>query len=445
MQPERSRQRRRLGYENRITAVVLVCVLPFAAAVALLLVFGPYSAKLAWTLAVVLALWLAIGLYVLRSDLEYPLRTLANLLAALKEEDYSIRARGARPEEALGEVLLEVNQLGETLREQRLQALEATALVRAVVAELDVAIFAFDGDTRLRLMNRAAERLLGAAEERLLGQTAEDLGLSDYLLDAYTTVDAAFPGGSGRWSVRRSVFREKGLTHQLLVIADLSRALREEERQAWKRLVRVIGHELNNSLAPIRSIASSLADLLAADPLPPDWRDDMNRGLGVIGSRSESLTRFMEAYSRLARLPRPTFRPVELREVVQRVVDLEKRLRVEVVPGPPVVVSADSDQLEQLLINIVRNAVDAALEGRGRASISWSRRRSAVELIVADEGPGLGGTTNLFVPFFTTKPGGTGIGLVLSRQIAEAHGGTLVLENRPAGRGCEARLQLPLA
>ncbi|HVS31380.1 MAG TPA: ATP-binding protein [Thermoanaerobaculia bacterium] len=445
MDPRKRTPARRLGYENRLTAIVVVCLLPLVAAVLLFLVFGDFSAKLVWTVAVVMAAWLAMAILILRSEIVYPLRTLANLLAALREEDFSIRARGARADEALGEVLVEVNQLGTTLREQRLQALEATALVRAVIAEIDVAIFAFDRDQRLQLINRAGERLLGSHEQRLLGKAADELGLADSLgIDGYSSVDASFPGGSGRWSVRRTRFREKGLTHQLLVIADLSRALREEERQAWKRLVRVLGHELNNSLAPIKSIASSLEAILASEPLPPDWKDDMDQGLGVITSRAESLTRFMEAYARLARLPRPNLRPVDLHALVRRVVGLEHRARVEVVSGPPIVVSADSDQLEQLLINVVRNAVDAALESRGRVSISWAKRRSAVEVIVSDEGPGLSGTTNLFVPFFTTKPGGTGIGLVLSRQIAEAHGGSLVLQNRTGGRGCEARLELPL-
>ena len=445
MDPQKHTPERRFGYENRLTVIVLVCLLPLVLTVLLFLAFGEYSPKVIWTVVSLIGVWVAIGVFVLRSEIVYPLRTLANLLAALHEEDYSIRARGARPEEALGEVLVEVNQLGTTLREQRLQALEATALVRAVIAELDVAIFAFDKDARLQLINRAGERLLGSHEERLLGQTAVDLGLADYLaIDGYSTIDASFPGGSGRWSVRRTRFREKGLTHQLLVIADLSRALREEERQAWKRLVRVLGHELNNSLAPIKSIASSLEGILANEPLPADWKEDMDRGLSVITSRAESLTRFMDAYSRLARLPRPNLRPVDLHALVRRVVGLEHRVKVDVVAGPPIVVSADADQLEQLLINVVRNAVDAALENRGRVSISWTKRRSAVEVIVSDDGPGLSGTTNLFVPFFTTKPGGTGIGLVLSRQIAEAHGGSLVLQNRPSGRGCEARLQLPL-
>jgi signal transduction histidine kinase len=133
-------------------------------------------------------------------------------------------------------------------------------------------------------------------------------------------------------------------------------------------------------------------------------------------------------------------------QIVRRVAGLETRLRVEALPGPAVTLHADPDQLEQLLINLLHNAADAALETRGGVRIGWRlpRGERAVELFVEDDGPGLPNTTNLFVPFFTTKPQGSGIGLVLSRQIAEAHGGSLSLENRADGPGCRATLRLPL-
>jgi nitrogen fixation/metabolism regulation signal transduction histidine kinase len=252
-----------------------------------------------------------------------------------------------------------------------------------------------------------------------------------------------FPGGAGRWDVRRSTFRERGLPHHLLVLSDLSRALREEERQAWQRLVRVIGHELNNSLAPIKSIAGSLESLVTRDPQPIDFREDMRRGLSVISSRAASLGRFMDAYARLARLPQPRFQTLSVSALVNRVVRLETRLEIALIPGPEVTIRADGDQLEQLLINLVRNAVDASMETGAGVKVGWIKSNGGLELRIEDEGPGLSNTGNLFVPFFTTKPAGSGIGLVLSRQIAEAHGGTLTLENRKAAHGCEARLRLP--
>jgi signal transduction histidine kinase len=253
-----------------------------------------------------------------------------------------------------------------------------------------------------------------------------------------------FPGGVGRWDIRRSTFRERGAQHQLLVLTDLSQTLREEERIAWQRLLRVLGHELNNSLAPIKSVAGSLADLLVRDPRPADWDDDMERGLNVISSRADSLARFVESYSKLTRLPQPRFEPLNIGALVRRVVSLETRLPVNVVAGPELVINGDDVQLEQLLINLVRNAVDASMETKGGVRVGWSQNNGQVEVWISDEGPGLANTANLFVPFFTTKAKGSGIGLVLSRQIAEAHGGTLTLENRRGPRGCEARLRLPL-
>src|SRR5262249_1591193 len=258
------------------------------------------------------------------------------------------------------------------------------------------------------------------------------------------TAQMALPGGVGRWDVRHSTVREAGIQHQLLVLTDLSQALREEERTAWQRLLRVLGHELNNSLAPIKSVAGSLADLLNREPPPADWHDDMRRGLEVISARPDSLTRFVESYSQLARLPQPHFEPLNIGAMVKRVTALETRMQVNVIPGPDSIVQGDNVQLEQLLINLIRNAVDASLETDGGVQVGWSQKNGQVEIRVTDEGPGIGNTANLFVPFFTTKAEGSGIGLVLSRQIAEAHGGTLALGNRVGIHGCEARLRLPL-
>jgi nitrogen fixation/metabolism regulation signal transduction histidine kinase len=435
-----------MNHERRILITALLAGFPgVLVALLLLWVWGDYTPKVQWTLTVViLGTWLGFS-FALRQRVAFPLQTLSNLLAALREGDYSIRARRAGGEDALGEVVLEVNALGEMLREQRLGALEATALLRKVMEEIDVAVFTFDSKQRLRLVNRGGERLLAQPAERLLGRSAAEIGVGACLEGESTrTVQMAFPGRVGRWGMRRSTFRAGGLPHQLLVLSDLSRALREEERQAWQRLIRVLGHELNNSLTPIKSMAGSLDSLLAREPLPGDWRDDMQRGLRVIGARSEALARFMGAYARLARLPQPQFRPVTVGAWVRRVVGLEARLKVLLQAGPDMVIQADGDQLDQLLINLLRNAVDAALETGGGTTVGWESINGYLQLWVLDEGPGLSNTSNLFVPFFTTKPGGSGIGLVLSRQIAEAHGGTLTLENRRKSRGCEARLRLPL-
>jgi len=435
-----------LTHDRRVLLMALGAGLPALVVALALLWTGDFSARLRWTLTlVVTALWWGVSIAV-RDRVAFPLQTISNLLAALREEDFSIRARGSRRHDPLGEVLIEVNALADTLRSQRMGALDASGLLRAVMEEIPVAVFAFDPERRLRLVNGAGERLLARPSERLIGLDADVLGLASSLEHEHSpTIAATFPGGSGRWEVRKKVFRQGGLPLELLVLTDVSRSLRDEERQAWQRLIRVIGHEINNSLAPIKSIAHSLERLISRAPKPDDWEADMRGGLAVIGSRADSLGRFTAAYAQLARLPAPALRPVSIAGLVPRAADLERRTTVAVHAGPAVTVQADADQLEQLLINIIRNAVDATQPTGGHVSIGWELADGHLRIFVDDEGPGLPNTSNLFVPFFTTKPEGSGIGLVLSRQIAEAHGGTLTLENRNPGPGCRALLLLPLS
>jgi nitrogen fixation/metabolism regulation signal transduction histidine kinase len=390
-----------------------------------------------------------------------PLQTLANVIAALREEDYSFRARGAATDDALGELSLEVNALADLLAEQRIRAIEATALLRRVVEEIEVPLFTFDPDQILRLVNSAGERLLQQPSVRLLGRTAEEIGLDKCLsVESETLVPLNFQAPNARWLVRRSSFRQRGVPHTLVVLSDVSRALREEERGAWQRLIRVLGHELNNSLTPIKSIAGSLHAQVAETVLEANARQDFQRGLAIIGTRADSLNRFLQAYRQLAQMPPPVVRKTALSPIVERVAGLETRLQVQVVPGPDLEMMLDPDQFEQMLINLVRNAVEAALEPRHRdngtdektdaspllnpaVTMHWELAEKDLVLTIDDNGPGFLNPSNAFVPFYTTKPAGSGIGLVLCRQIAEAHGGSIELLNLRDRKGCRARILLP--
>lgn len=434
-----------LSYEARLTWLALASGAPAVIISLLFLWATPHSGRVRITLTIViLVAWLGVAA-ALRERVIRPLQTLSNLLAALRESDYSIRARGAQTSSPLGLAFHEVNALAETLRKQRLDAREATTLLRRVMEEIDVAIFAFDDGGQLRLINGRGETLLGLPAERALGADAASLGLTPALEgETPRLIELALPGHAGRWEVRRGTYRWEGRPHELLVLSDLTHSLREEERLAWQRLIRVLSHEINNSLAPIQSIASSLQSRIERAGLDPAESRDMTEGLSVIETRSESLGRFLHAYARLARLPRPKPRPIDVGAWVRRAVSLETRLPVEVNGGSNATLHADGDQMEALLTNLIRNAADAALQTEGGARVSWKTSGGWLTVLVEDDGPGLADTSNLFVPFFTTKPGGTGIGLTLCRQIAEAHGGSVSLSNRPRGRGCVATVRLPL-
>jgi nitrogen fixation/metabolism regulation signal transduction histidine kinase len=445
-----SPKQRRTAHEQRVFYYALLSGLP--AVVITLWIFwrGDYQPKEQWTVSLVVGLaWFGFALAA-REQVVRPLQTMANLLTALREGDFSVRARGANRDEPLGDVLAEINLLGGVLQEQRLGALEATALLRTVMEEIDVAIFAFDANDTLRLVNRAGQELIAQPAERILGRQAAELDLADCLAGEGTRVlTRTFAGGAGRWGMRRTSFREGGLPHKLVVIADLSQPLREEELKAWQRLVRVIGHELNNSLAPIKSIAGSLTTMLKRPARPVDWETDMLGGLEIIESRAEGLNKFMQSYARLAKLPTPNKQPCELGPLLRRIVLLEGRPTVQLLDGPEVTASVDAAQIEQVLINLIKNALEAAPEANQPGDptccvrVGWRKASGQVEIFVEDDGPGIANVQNLFVPFFTTKPSGSGIGLVLCRQIAENHGGTLTLENREGTTGCLARLRLP--
>lgn len=452
------RRRAKLLYENRISVYSFLVALPGLIVSAILVWAQPWSLepRLA-VLGAELFVWWLLAL-ALQEQTTRPLQTLANVIGSLRDEDYSFRARNAAPEDALGELSLEVNALADMLSDQKVRAIEATALLQRVVDEIDAPLFAFDLASKLRLVNPAGERLLHDTKARLLGRGAAELGLEPCLTsENESLVELHLRESHARWLLRRSSFRQHGVPHTLLVLSDVSRALREEERRAWQRLIRVLGHELSNSLAPIKSIAGSLSSRVSSTPMDDEVRSDLQRGLGIIEARSASLHRFLEAYRRLAQMPAPVLRETTLGPLVSRAAGLETRVKVCVEPGPDVAFQADPDQLEQMLINLVRNAADAVLETRTAAGedqkpcpadsngvlVRWDARPEDVVLTIEDEGHGLLNPANVFTPFYTTKPTGSGVGLVLSRQIVEAHGGSIEIGNRPGGRGCAVKVVLP--
>jgi nitrogen fixation/metabolism regulation signal transduction histidine kinase len=372
-----------------------------------------------------------------------PLQTLSNVVSSLREGDYSFRARGASSQDAFGELAAEVNALADLLQKQRVRSLEATALLARILEVMHAPLFAFDRDNLLQLVNNAGVKLLGLTQARSFGRTARELGLEELLGAADQSIHS-FGLKSTRWLLRKAVFRQDGVPHTLLLLADVSLPLQEEEQIAWKRLIRVLGHELSNSLAPIKSIAGSLLARVDNMRGEDDTLRDFRRGLGVVESRADALHRFVQSYRLLAQLPPPQFKPVALGPLLERVVMLEQRLPVQLEPGPPVMLDADPDQLEQMLINLLANAADASLaNGANSVLTTWRREESGVLITIEDRGMGIANAENLFVPFYTTKPAGSGVGLALAQQIARAHGGEIALVNREDGEGARATIHLP--
>jgi two-component system, NtrC family, nitrogen regulation sensor histidine kinase NtrY len=454
----RPRKRTRLLYEHRISLYSFLVALPALLVGTVLVWMQPWSTESRLSLigAEMFFWWLLAS--ALQEQTTRPLQTLANVIASLREEDYSFRARNATADDALGELSLEVNALADMLSNQKVRAIEATALLQRVVDEIDAPLFTFDPASILRLVNPAGEHLLNQNKARMLGRTAAELNLQSCLAaDNESLVELKLGDSQARWLLRRSSFRQNGVPHTLVVLSDVSRALREEERRAWQRLIRVLGHELSNSLAPIKSIAGSLRSRAASTAMDAEVRSDLERGLEIIEARSASLHRFLEAYRRLAQMPSPVLREVTLGPLIFRAAGLETRIKVRVQSGPEVVFAADPDQIEQMLINLVRNAADAVLEAStpagksadsaesqpGGVLVKWEADTDDVTLAIEDDGPGLMNPANVFTPFYTTKPNGSGVGLVLSRQIAEAHGGRIEISNRVNARGCSVKVVLP--
>ena len=446
------RSGRRISFERRLRLWLYLMGLPMILMCWLLL--RKYSVEPLEQGFILLALVLAwaFAVSVLMEQIVRPLQTLANVVAALREDDYSFRARGGQRNDAVGDLALEVNRLAGMLQGQRSGALEAMELVERVMRSMQSPVLAFDPEGRLRLLNVAGERAFGLRGKTALGHSAVELKLQELLDVGDEDVISLGVGQQPvRWVVKRTAFRLRGIPHTLIVLSDVSAALREEERIAWERLIRVLGHEINNSLTPIKSIAGSLRGRLAASDDVSGDKSDFERGLEVIENRSESLNRFLQAYRQLMGLPAPKLKAAPLAALVARVAELERRVVVTVTGAEDVVLQVDADHIEQALINLVRNAADAALSpdatdgSAARVEITWEIASPEVIIAVVDNGPGLTNAGNLFVPFYTTKPGGTGIGLVLAQQIAQAHRGSVQLANRTDGHvGCRADLRLPL-
>lgn len=440
-------RRRPLAFEKKLLLLTTLGALPSLLLALIALYAAPLSVYPRLLLAALALGSLLLALYLLQQQFASQLRTLINLVEAVRTGDFSLRARHHGEHSVIGELFGEINRLAETLQQQRLGAEEAQRLLERVMAEINVAIFAFDRQRCLRLINPAGVALLDQPREQLLGRDAAQLGLADFLRQEQAQLlEYSFPGCSGIWQIRHEGYREQGQQQSLLFVTDLQQVLRAEELKAWKQLIRVISHEVNNSLTPIASLSESLDALISKPELPADWREDMHDGLSVIQARARRLTELIRRYAELARLPAPSKRLFDWQDILRRLPALLPQQAVQLqLPDSSLQAWGDPVQLEQLLINLLKNAAEAQRDPALPLQLQLQRNEQGWLLSVRDHGAGISNPANLFVPFYSTKPGGAGIGLVLSRQIADAHQGRLQLRNAGDGKGCIAELLLPHA
>jgi len=439
---------RKTSFEGQLTKLSLLAALPPY----LLLIWVMFYANI--SIYLVLLVMLVGGLIIvfchskIHQKSAYQFRSLSNLLDAMVQGDYSLRARTSEGDKALNELVGAINSLALRLNKQRIESIESQLLLQTVIKHIDVAIIAFNDSNELVLCNPTARKLLqltGSDNDKFFTDTDNQLAQVDAIGNGQSQVmTLTFSGQQGKFNVHKEVYRKDGKQQELLFITDVSTMLRSEERKAWQALVRVISHEINNSLSPIGSISQSLKRLLTKSTDIEEHSDFLLEGLTVIAQRTNNLGNFVNSYKQIASLPEPVKQLTSITNLVSKVTKLYPEDTVEMITIEDVSLSVDVVQLEQVLINLVKNAVEAIKNTgvSGKVSISWQRVGKNFKLIIVDDGTGVSNPDNLFVPFYTTKAKGSGIGLVLCRQIIEGHGGKLSLVNRAEAKGCLAVIEL---
>ncbi len=453
------------SFEEELTQLSLLASLPVFILLLWVMIYANISVYLIALTGLLGGLLIFLCHFKIHQKSSYQFRSLSNLLDAMNQGDYSLRARASHGDKALNELVDAINTLSTRLNKQRIESIESQLLLNTVITHIDVAIIALNSKNELVLTNPAAKKLL-----KLSNKIDTDLKLAgfDQLVQIEDLVSGDskvmplnFTGQQGKFNVHMETYREGGEQQKLLFITDVSTMLRSEERKAWQSLVRVISHEINNSLSPISSISQSLQRLLNRQDDIESHKEYITEGLTIVSQRTKSLSNFVNSYKQIASLPEPDKKLTSIATLVNKVVSLYQGKPVKTDTSLDVELIIDNVQFEQVLINLIKNSIEALnlnssnnsdldldldldLEPKASVTIAWQLKNGVFILTVTDDGTGVSNPDNLFVPFFTTKNQGSGIGLVLCRQIIEAHGGTLSLTNRAEGTGCVAMIELNL-
>jgi len=430
------------SFSQKIFSLVLVAAIPSYLCALIFLWNIDYSAYAKTLLTTLLSLNVFGFAWLIKQQLKFQFQTLSNLVEAVRGGDFTLRGKQRSLDDPLTELTGQINLLSSSLSEQRVASEEAYRLLDKTIAHINVAIFAFDASNKVKLVNPAAGRLFACQYQQLFGKSATNLSLSDFLTGEQSQlIEHTFPGGSGRWQIRLDSYRDKGIQGKLLFITDLKTVLREEELKAWKNLIKVISHEVNNSLYPINSISQTLSKLVNREPLADDWKEDISEGLSVIGERANNLTDFIKRYAKVAKLPEPNKSIFSMSQLLNQTAIIQsnqKEINIDEHSKVNMELFADQSMMEQVMINLLKNALEAGAP----VDLSWGENNSTQWVHITDNGVGIKNPANLFVPFYSTKPEGSGIGLVLCQQILDKHQGSITIENRNTG-GCLVSLHLP--
>ena len=437
---------KRRPFEAHLIRVVLLASLPLLVLLLWMMLLANISIWLILLTGLFGSLMILYASYSIYQKISYQFRSISNLLEALIQGDYALRARSDQSGGALDELVSAMNDLAQGMSQQRWESVESQLLLRTIIEHIDVAIIALTQNNQIRFSNPAADHLLQlhnpSSNQQLLQQLAF---VQELTSGCHQLVELSLGYQQGRFNVYIEEFRDAGKQHKLLFITDMRSLLRTEERKAWQDLIRVISHEINNSLSPIASISQTLKRLIERDARGETLAEDLREGLHIISERAIGLSQFVESYKQLAKLPEPQIQPLAIRPLVEKIIALFNHTAIEIETETNFTLQLDPIQFEQVLINLIKNAVEAtALTNPSSIiKIRWAVSHQFFKLDICDQGSGISNPNNLFVPFYSTKKQGSGIGLVLSRQIIEAHNGRLTLSNQDSG-GCCASIELPV-
>ena len=379
-----------------------------------------------------------------------PFYSLTSLTEALKMEDYSLRAKSPFNQGIVAKLFNELSSLSQSLQINKSRYDQQMFLLYGLIEQLESPVLILDNKDQLQHANPAVSQLFSVPWQTLKQSPATKLGLVKE--NAFWRFNEGNPlNMDKKWQIKQSEFKENNNNYQLLMLNNISQELQKNEQQAWQNIIRILNHEVRNSLTPISALSQNLLEMPDLSP------EQCQQAIKIIDSRSNNLLAFIDSYSDLAKLPQPTLQEFDLAELLQGIASLVQQVTINL--SSPLIITADKGQIEQVLLNLIKNAKEAQLskgninkgpEPNKDIEVQIFTTEQQVIIKVLDQGCGIANSANLFVPFYTTKETGSGIGLALSRQILSNHQGELRLTNRTDlanatnKKGAVATIILPL-